>query len=651
MHEQTTCPGVQELDQYVLGQVPESRAESVARHLQKCPRCLQLVQQARPGDALVDAMRAGAEGDTGPEGAVVHELIAQLKGMRPRGEGQSTTSDSDAPSEEGEASASAAGSYAFLAPPQEPDEIGRLGPYRVLRLLGAGGMGLVFAAEDPRLQRPVALKVMRPDLAANPRSRERFLREARAAAALRCDHVVTVYQVDEDGGVPFLAMELLEGETLEARLRREGPLPLAEVLRIGREAAEGLAAAHGRGLVHRDVKPANIWLETRTGEPGGLSPRCRVKLLDFGLARAASGSDHGTQPGVIVGTPSYMAPEQARGEAVDARSDLFSLGCVLYDLATGQPPFRGKDTLAVLSALATEEPPPPHELRPELPPALSDLVMRLLAKDPGGRPPGTEAVAQGLRALEAGADVPGPSRPRGAGAARARSVRRWVPALGAAVVLVVLGLGVAAWRLHQPGPPLAPLKGYVDVRIYEEKNARRQNLYLNDAGALPLKAGDQFCIEAELNRPAYLYVLWIDPDGDVHPAYPWEPEEWHKRPAVEQPVARLRCPEALDAFYKLPQGRPGMHTLVLLARDTPLEPGADLQVELGKLPPQEEQDLRATVWFENGMVVKGEANRQPRFFDAQRSNDPVLQAQQRIYERLQPHFTYTRAVSFAYQGK
>jgi hypothetical protein len=596
-------------------------------------------------------MRAGAGGDTGPEGAVVHELIARLKGMRLRSEGQSTTSDSDAPSESGEASAPAVDGYAFLAPAQEPGELGRLGLYRVLKLLGAGGMGLVFEAEDPRLQRPVALKVMRPDLAASPRARERFLREARAAAALRCDHVVTVYQVDEARGVPFLAMELLEGETLEARLRREGRLPLAEVLRIGREAAEGLAAAHGRGLVHRDVKPANIWLETRAGEPGGSSPRCRVKLLDFGLARAASGSDHGTQPGVIVGTPSYMAPEQARGEAVDARSDLFSLGCVLYDMATGQPPFRGKDTLAVLSALATEEPPPPHELRPELPPALSDLVMRLLAKDPGGRPAGAEAVAQGLRGLQGGAGVPGTSRPTGTGAARPPSVRRWVPALGAAVVLAVLGLGVTAWRLHQPAPPLAPPKGYVDVRIYEEKNPHRQNLYLNDTGALPLKAGDQFCIEAELNRPACLYVLWIDPDGDVHPAYPWEPEEWHKRPAVERPVARLRCHEALDAFYKLPQGRPGMHTLVLLARDTPLEPGVDLQAELGKLPPQEEKDLRATVWFENGTVVKGEANRQSRFFDAQKSNDPVLQTQQRLRERLQPYFTYSRAVSFAYQGK
>ena len=149
----------------------------------------------------------------------------------------------------------------FLAPPERPDEIGRLGPYRVLAVLGQGGMGVVFRAEDPALDRPVALKAMLPGMAAVPTATERFLREAKAAAALKHEHIVTIYQVGEDRGVPFLAMEFLEGEPLDDRLRREGRLPLAEVLRIGREIAVGLAAAHDRGLVHRDIKPANLWLE------------------------------------------------------------------------------------------------------------------------------------------------------------------------------------------------------------------------------------------------------------------------------------------------------------------------------------------------------------------------------------------------------
>jgi serine/threonine protein kinase len=168
--------------------------------------------------------------------------------------------------------------YQFLGPPEAPDELGRLGPYRVLSVLGAGGMGVVFRAEDPQLNRPVALKAMLPTAAGAESGRQRFLREARAAAAIKHDHVVSVYQVGEDRGVPFLAMEFLEGEPLDKRLRREGKLPLAEVLRFGREIALGLAAAHKRGLIHRDSKPANLWLEAETG---------RIKVLDFGLARAA----------------------------------------------------------------------------------------------------------------------------------------------------------------------------------------------------------------------------------------------------------------------------------------------------------------------------------------------------------------------------
>lgn len=236
----------------------------------------------------------------------------------------------------------------FLSPPLDPRERGGLGPYRVLRVLGAGGMGVVFLAEDSQLHRPVALKAMLPTLAGNSVHRQRFLREARMAAAIEHEHVVTIHQVGEDRGVPFLAMPLLKGESLEDRLQRVGKLPLTEVLRIGREIAEGLQAAHELGLIHRDIKPANIWLE---------GARARVKILDFGLARALA--DTGlTQQGTILGTPAYMAPEQGRGDPVDERSDLFSLGCVLYRACTGFVPFPGSDLVAQLMAVATHEPPP-----------------------------------------------------------------------------------------------------------------------------------------------------------------------------------------------------------------------------------------------------------------------------------------------------
>jgi serine/threonine protein kinase len=245
-------------------------------------------------------------------------------------------------------------------------------------------MGLVYRAYEEALGREVAVKVMRPELARRPDARQRFLREARAAAALLHDHVVPIYQVGEDAGVPFIAMPLLMGESLEKRLGRERVLPVGEVVRIGLEAAEGLAAAHEKGLVHRDVKPANLWLEAPSG---------RVKVLDFGLARAeepAGGAAGGspqeplTQEGALLGTLGYMAPEQVYGGRAGRRSDLFSLGCVLYRMATGAQPFAGASRAAVLRATAEHHPPPARAANPEIPAWLSSLVERLLAKQPEG---------------------------------------------------------------------------------------------------------------------------------------------------------------------------------------------------------------------------------------------------------------------------
>ncbi len=281
--------------------------------------------------------------------------------------------------------------YDFLAPAQAEDELGRLGSYRVLKVLGAGGMGVVFQAEDPKLHRLVALKAMLPALAASEANKERFLREARAAAAIEHDHIVAIFQVDEDRGVPFIAMPLLRGESLEDRFKRQRKLPADEVCRIARETAEGLAAAHERNMIHRDIKPANIWLE---GDKG------RVKLLDFGLARSSRGESQLTQQGMIMGTPAYMSPEQGAGKPVDPRSDLFSLGCVMYRMATGTLPFKGSDTVATLVAVATETPAAPRKLNPELPPRLSKLIMYLLAKDPKDRPDSARAVVDLLTEIE-----------------------------------------------------------------------------------------------------------------------------------------------------------------------------------------------------------------------------------------------------------
>src|SRR5262249_24123457 len=239
----------------------------VEQHLAGCETCLATVDNLAPEDAFVKALGPWAAEDVAGErvGALIEQLRAAGPGLP---ETTNPANHHDTPS----------GGQPALGPPPTPAAIGRLGAYRILRELGSGGMGTVYEAEDVQLQRRVALKVISRRLAASPAARQALLREARAIAALEHEHVVTVYQAGEVDGAVFLIMQLLRGETVESRLRRKGRLPVAEVLRIGREVALALAAAHAAGLVHRDVKPGNIWLEASSG---------RVKLLDFGVARLA----------------------------------------------------------------------------------------------------------------------------------------------------------------------------------------------------------------------------------------------------------------------------------------------------------------------------------------------------------------------------
>src|SRR5207248_7730435 len=258
---------------------------------------------------------------------------------------------------------------------QRADALGRLGHYEVLDLVGRGGMGVVLRAFDEVLHRVVAIKVMAPQLATSATARRPFLREARAAAAVSHDNVVTIHAVEEGEGVPHLVMQFVAGTSLQEKLDREGPPELREVLRIGMQAAAGLAAAHAHGLVHRDVKPSNILLEN------GVE---RVKLTDFGLARAADDASL-TQSGVLAGTPQYMAPEQAQGEAMDHRADLFSLGSVLYAMCAGRPPFRAETTMAVIRRVCDERPRPLREVNPEVPGWLAAIIAKLHAKGPARR--------------------------------------------------------------------------------------------------------------------------------------------------------------------------------------------------------------------------------------------------------------------------
>lgn len=363
-----TCPSTSEIEEFIRGNVSDPfAADILSGHVSECSRCSRTLK------------RIGGEFSSyGPRAARDPWELTQ----------SSVGGTHVVPSHSNHQSLSSA--LTFLLPAQEPDEIGRLAHYRVLKLLGSGGMGVVLHAEDIHLNRPVALKVIKTDYSRDPETRKRFMREARAMAHVKCDHVVTVYQVGEDNNTCFIAMEMLEGEPLDSLMDRVERPALTEALRIAREVARALASAHSRGVIHRDIKPANIWIE----ESG------RIKLLDFGLARPESTDIKLTGTGIVMGTPAYMAPEQARADATDERADLFSLGCLLYRLSCGEPPFYGANAMALMVALIESSPEPPSRINPEIPPILDDLVLQLLAKSPDGRPKSAAEVIARIEAIE-----------------------------------------------------------------------------------------------------------------------------------------------------------------------------------------------------------------------------------------------------------
>jgi eukaryotic-like serine/threonine-protein kinase len=252
---------------------------------------------------------------------------------------------------------------------------GRIGRYEVERIIGSGGMGIAMKGFDTELHRVVAIKVLKPHLAHNGAARRRFAREAQSAAAVVHEHVIPIHDVQTEGETPFLVMQYVPEQSLQARVDERGPLDAREVLRIARQAAAGLAAAHAQGVVHRDVKPANILLEESVD---------RVLISDFGLARTVDDATL-TRTGVVAGTPHYMSPEQATGQPVDQRSDLFSLGSSIYFMCTGRPPFRAEHALAILNRICNDEHRPVDEINSDIPAELADVVDRLLSKKAADR--------------------------------------------------------------------------------------------------------------------------------------------------------------------------------------------------------------------------------------------------------------------------
>jgi serine/threonine-protein kinase len=326
-----------------------------------------------------------------------------------------------------------------------------LGRYEILSELGQGGMGAVYLARHTLLGKTVALKTLLPQLAKNPDYVARFMREARAAANLNHPHIVQVFDVDQAGGQHFFAMERIEGETLQRRIRTHGPLSAAESLRIARQITDALAFAHARGIVHRDLKPANIMLDSHG----------QVKVMDFGIAAAAD-SESLTLTGQLLGTPKYMAPEQARGEEVDGRSDLFSLGMTMCEMLAGRTPLDGKDIVSTVGALLQTDQPLILDLPPTVPDDLAAIVVRLTQKRREARYPNAPALAADLAraAGESGAGDSGTvvtPLTTTVTAEQLAAKRRylWAP-IAAAIILLAAALGLWRWQAGQERPASLP---------------------------------------------------------------------------------------------------------------------------------------------------------------------------------------------------
>ncbi len=445
MAESPECLTAVELQALVDGNLPISRQTLAESHLESCEACRRNLEAMADQGRLIPPQIAAAASAT--RSMALEDAMQKLK------------SDTDDPEETLVTDSHSPSWLPTLGSSDDPRSLGRLGNYEILEVIGRGGMGTVFNARDQRLDRLVAVKVLNPDLAASGPARQRFLQEARSAAAVTHDHVVTIHAVDEAGGAPFLVMEYILGVSLADRIQRSGHLRVEEILRIGMQAASGLAAAHAQGIVHRDIKPANILLEN------GIE---RVKLSDFGLARVIHEAQM-TNSGAVAGTPEYMSPEQACGEPVDHRSDLFSLGSVMYAMCVGRSPFRADTAQGAMHRVREHTARPIQETNPDIPDWLVVIINRLLEKKPENRYQSAEELAEVLGGYLAHvqqpsrAKLPSPVVPRNL---FERSVRRIAPTLNLpswlmtlSCVLLFLVIPITMWINFQSSRKLSPYLG------------------------------------------------------------------------------------------------------------------------------------------------------------------------------------------------
>jgi hypothetical protein len=543
--------------------------------------------------------------------------------------------------------------------------------YEVLKELGRGGMGVVYLARDRALNRLVAVKMILAGRTASAADRARLRAEAEAAARVHHPHVIQVFSSGEHDGCPYFVCEYAPGGSLAKRIGHQ-PQPPRAAARLVMLLTRAAHAAHREGIVHRDLKPGNVLLAPPADEAALNTPYGLPKVADFGLAKYLDGRMGQTGSNDILGTVHYMAPEQAEGKAneVGPAADVYALGAILYQLLTGQPPIQGKSPLDTLRRICTDPVRPPGEVRPDVPVALETICLRCLAKAPVNRYPTALALAEDLHRFLEGEALPA-TTPLAVRAPRRRRVASAAGVLLLAVTLVAAGFAV--WRLaagaaavpsaESPaaassggsstgGSGAAPLKGWVDVRVWKAGATDRPGLRLHQNGALPLRAGDYLRMEAELNRPAYLYAIQLVSSGEAVPLYPWRNYHWHER-APEKARRQWSLPEAAGTGAPLDPSPSGVESILLLTREEPLPAGEDVALaalfaDLPKQPPL--SDARLAAWFENGALVAEEGRGPIRLDDAREVGDMVTRTQAQLRDKLRPLFQYTRSVCYGFEG-
>lgn len=422
----THCPDREELELLINDLLTPPQSERVASHVDTCDLCRQTLDELTQAEDVRDSK------------VLPNEVPAFLKHLGKQHPSQFAADDDF---------------RSYLDEPKSDEEIGRIGGFPVIEVIGSGSMGIVLRGRDEDLSRDVAIKILRPSLSAHPRYRERFLREARAMAAIDHPHVVPVHHVGSHEGLPFMVMKHLQGESLGSRLRRQGPMPEQQLRKLAVQIAQGLDAAHRSGTIHRDVKPENIWLE---------APGDAVRLLDFGLVCPSDDSKI-TVDGVVIGTPAYMSPEQASGKA-DKRSDFYSLGAVLYEAASGKLPFPGDTVVEVLSSLGSTSPQDLHRHNSRLTSEFTGTVMQLLSKDAAKRPASSDALLRLTKPLDQATRTPS------------------VTSLIAIACTALIALGVIVLQMRTPtGTIVVELADDVDPRAVKIEAASDGKVHVIDS--------------------------------------------------------------------------------------------------------------------------------------------------------------------------